>query len=232
MTELKQYIYIDADGIDSLYAQIVNEVVIENEIETGKRSNGSAKGSFSARVNELFNTDVNLIGEREVIHSSRQKTMIPYESKIQLLYDYIIQHENLIDEYSKIKGKYQTKKQNFVLFSSCFDTTLDCQNWENSMYQIGKYGYVPLYKAPSESFDGYDYRDSYYKKSMMYQTKITMNLGIQKMIGYSSYAMTSHLAVLFRSYRGKDIPLGVFGHIYRLAEDLFQIKPYAVWRVS
>lgn len=59
--------------------------------------------------------------------------------------------------------------------------------------------------------------------------KITMNLNVKKMERLGG--MTSQLAVLFRTTKGVNIRLGVLGHIYKLAEEVYQIKPYAVWRV-
>lgn len=60
------------------------------------------------------------------------------------------------------------------------------------------------------------------------KTKLTMNLSIKKMEPLGGF--TSHLAVLFRETKGTNIRLGVFGHIYKLTESVYQIKPYAVWR--
>lgn len=54
-----------------------------------------------------------------------------------------------------------------------------------------------------------------------------MNMGVSKMERFGG--LTSHLAVLLRATKGLDIKLGVFGHIYKLADSIYQIKPYAVW---
>lgn len=232
MEQIKQYIYMDVDGINSLYAQIVNEMTVERETETEKRTSGMVKGAFAVKAKELFMTDVSLAGERESAHTLRQKTILTDEQKIQLLLDHISENENLIKDYNKIGETYQASNCNFVFFSTGFDTTLDCADWSNAQQQIVTFGYIPFYKAPSEKSDDYEYRDCYFKALAMSQTKVTMNLGIQNMCGYSSYGMTSHLSVMIRALKGHNIPLGVFGHIYRLAERLYQIKPYAVWRAS
>jgi hypothetical protein len=40
---------------------------------------------------------------------------------------------------------------------------------------------------------------------------------------------TSHEAIQFRGFLGKDVPLGVFGYLMRHNENVCQIKPYAIW---
>jgi hypothetical protein len=55
-----------------------------------------------------------------------------------------------------------------------------------------------------------------------------MNLSIKKMEPLGGFS--SHLATLFRVTKGTNIRLGVFGHVYKLTESVYQIKPYAVWR--
>ena len=233
MESLKQYIYLDEGGIDSLYAQIAEEIVVEREFEVEKHSAGEAKGTFSAKLNELLDTGISLSGEGGTANTTRVKTTFPMEKKLMLIQLYVKENENLIEHYGDISRKYKSNSQNFVLLTDKFDTSLDCRDWSNAMRQIAQFEYIPFYKAPSEKADSYEYDDSYYKTMSMYHTKVTMNLGVQKMRdGYfHSFGMTSHMSVLFRICGGENIPLGVFGHLYKLTEDIFQIKPYAVWRV-
>lgn len=231
MNQMKYYIYMDMEGIESLCAQIMDAIVVEQEVETKKRVEGTASGAFSVKLNELFNTDVCLAGEGEATQSQRFVFHFPNERKLKLLQDYVLEHENTIKEYGDIKLKYQPDKPNFVYFTTTFDTALDCNNYENLCIQTGKFGYCPFYKAPSESIDSYEYSDFYYKNFPMYKTKITMNLNIQKMRGLIGMGVSSHLYSFLRLSDGHNIPLGVFGHIFKLKDDLYQIKPYAVWRV-
>ncbi len=44
-----------------------------------------------------------------------------------------------------------------------------------------------------------------------------------------SMGATSHDAVFFRGFGGKDVPLGVFGYLIRLNVEACQIKLYAIW---
>lgn len=234
MEQLKNYIYIDKIGIDSLLSQITSELIETNHVQTTRRKTGTANGNvgFSELFKKLFKADISLSGELESIETINQTTTQPFEAKLQQIVKYIEKHENLLKDRTEIPQKYQENRQNFVLLTMPFDTDFYRSNWNKTVELVHQFGYIPFYKGGKNTNkfkDTYEYHDSYFKTMNYDKSKITMNLSVQKMESFGG--MTSHLAVLFRATKGANIHLGVMGHIYKLIEDIYQIKPYAVWRV-
>ena len=113
-----------------------------------------------------------------------------------------------------------------------FNTDFYRSDWFKTVELVNQFGYIPFYNGGNSANgiqDTYQYHDSYYKTMPYDKTKITMNLNIKKMEHLGG--LTSHLATMFRATKGRNIRLGVWGHIYKLVETVYQIKPYAVWRV-
>jgi hypothetical protein len=126
----------------------------------------------------------------------------------------------------KLYGRVDLRKR--VLFSYAYFYHND---WFKTVDLANQCGYIPFYKggdATNKFKDTYQYDDSYYKTMALKKIKLTMNLSIKKMEPLGGFL--SHLATLFRVTKGTNIRLGVFGHVYKLTESVYQIKPYAVWR--
>lgn len=233
MESLKNYIYMDIVGIDSLLSQVTSELVETNHIQTTNRKMGNANGSigFSELVKKLFKADVSVSGEMESIQVIDKTTTQPYEAKILQIIQYIEKYEVVLKDRAKILKDYQDEKQNFVLFTMPFDSDFYHNDWSKTVDLANQCGYISFYKGGDNTNkfkDTYQYDDSYYKAMALEKIKLTMNLSIKKMEPLGGFS--SHLATLFRVTRGTNIRLGVFGHIYKLTESVYQIKPYAVWR--
>lgn len=233
MNQLKNYIYIDKVGLDSLLSQITSELVEENHVQTTNRKIGTANGSlgFSELVKKFFKADVNVSGELETVQVIDKTTVQPYEAKIQQIVKYIETHEILLRDRVDLTKKYQEDKQNFLFLTMPFDCDLYHSDWAKTVDMANRLGYIPFYKGGSyenKFKDIYEYQDSYYKTMELNKTKITMNLSIKKMEPLGGFS--SHLATLFRTTKGTNIKLGVFGHVYKLTDTVYQIKPYSVWR--
>lgn len=225
---------MDKIGIDSLLAQITSELVETNHVQTTNRKKGISSGSIGLFKNfkKILDVDVNLSGELESVQVIDKTTTQPYEAKIQQIIKYIEKHEILLKDKVDIVQKYQIDKQNFVLFTMSFDTDFYRSNWSETLDLLHQLGYLTFYQGDQSTnilVDDYQYHDYYYKTMYYDKVKITMDLNIKKMEPFGG--VTSHLAVLFRKTKGVNIRLGVLGHVYKLTEDFFQIKPYAVWRV-
>lgn len=80
MKELKNYIYMDITGIDSLLSQITSELVETNHVQTTNRKMGLTNGNigFSELVKKLFKADVSLSGELESVQVIDKTTTQPY----------------------------------------------------------------------------------------------------------------------------------------------------------
>lgn len=233
MEQLKNYIYMDKIGVDSLLAQITSELVEENHIQTTNRKVGAVNGSlgFSELVKKIFKADVNVSGELETVQVIDKITVQPYEAKIQQIVKYIEKYEILLRDRIELTQKYQEDKQNFIFLTMPFDTDIYHSDWSKTLDMANQFGYIPFYKGGSyenKFKETYDYQDTYYKTMALDKNKITMNLNIKKMESFGGF--TSHLATLFRETKGTNIRLGVFGHVYKLADSVYQIKPYSVWR--
>ena len=233
MDQLKNYIYMDMVGIDSLLSQITSELVEKSHVQTTRRKTGSTNGNigFSELVKKIFKADVSVSGEMESVQIIDKTTTQPYEAKIQHIITYIEKNEVVLKDRAEIVANYQEDKQNFALLTMPFDTDFYHSDWSETVNLATQCGYIPFYKGGDNSNkfkDTYQYHDSYYKIMALEKTKLTMNLSIKKMEPLGGF--TSHLAVLFRETKGTNIRLGVFGHIYKLTESVYQIKPYAVWR--
>lgn len=231
MEQLKNYIYMDMVGLDSLLSQITCEFVEESHIQTTKRKTGEAKGElgFSELVKKLFKAGVSVSGELESVQTINKKMTQPYETKIQQIAKYIQNNEVLLKDRKEIIEKYTENKQIFIYAKMLFDTDFNYEAWFDAVALAEKIGYLFFYKGgTNNNKDNYQYNDSYYKTMDLDKTKIVMNMSVQKMERFGG--ITSHLAVLFRETKGLNVPLGVFGHVYRVAPSVYQIKPYAIWR--
>lgn len=164
MEQLRNYIYMDMAGIDSLLFQITSESVETSNIQTTNRKTSGANGSigFSELVKKLFNADVSVSGEIESTQTI-SKTTQPYEAKI--------------------PNYYQEDKQNFVLFTMSSDTDFYHNDWFKTVALAKQYGYIQFYKGGDNTNkfkDTYQYDDSYYKTMALDKVKLTMNLSIEK----------------------------------------------------
>lgn len=226
---LVHYWYIDKKGIDSLLAQISSELIQEEHIKTIRKGIGKVAGNVGLAkiLQQFFNADVTLSGGVETICETERVEMQPYETKIQKLMRYVEENEILLSNEEEILTKYEQGKSNFFFGTLELDTKLDVSDWEQAVKVIKEWGYIQFYKDKENT---YDYSDNYYKTSYANNLHLVMSLGTEKMqIPYLGY--TSHLSVFFRAFNGKNIPLGIFGHILNLNSKSFQIKPYAVWVV-
>jgi hypothetical protein len=60
-----------------------------------------------------------------------------------------------------------------------------------------------------------------------------MTASLEKFTRIHGYmGATSHEAMMFRGFSGRDILLGVFGYLMRHSNLVCQIKPYAIWLPS
>lgn len=176
MEQLKQYIYMDTIGIDSLLSQITSELIEKSNIETTKQKCGTVKGNigFSNLVKKFFNTDVSMSGEIGSTQRISKTITQPYETKIQQIINYIEDNQMLLKCKEEITSKYQNDRQNFIYFTMTFDTDFDYNNWFDAVALANKFGYISFYKGKTEYDlyrDDYEYHDSYYKKRNMIKLK-------------------------------------------------------------
>jgi len=234
MDDLLTYIYIDRNGIDSLFAQAYKELVTEQNVQTANRfqANVEAQVGLPELLKNIFKLDVNGSTEYEKSKSINKISTYTHEQRISELIIYLEAKNQLIRSLGEI---YKSRDESIGIFIYCnllFDTDFDYNNWFEAIASAIKEGHISFYtrndKYPKKYVETYDGSDNYYKKRKS-RLSIFMDMGVQNMVSFGG--ITSHLALLLRVTKGENIPLGVFGRIFKVADDCLQIKPYAVWRV-
>jgi hypothetical protein len=223
---LRVYLYLDREGIESLYAQTTDR--IEVEFATTKSKEG--RGGTKLRVG-LGNLLVSLLGIKEAstemtletvrgqIESA--KTQLSIEHKLQRLIEFLRVKDESFTELNEAVQAAELGQRVFVQIDIHFDSP--------DFYPTGG-GHHAVNASEALIFrinDRYDPSDSYFKKPRF---NLFMHASLKKIPGMSDgIGFTSHLALFLRGREGKDIRLGVFGYLVRLNATDFQLKPYAIW---
>lgn len=223
MDEIKNYIYIDEQGIDSIYSQLHKETVEEMRIKKTKTNSGS------------INIIKGLIkGEHTSSTECDKLVSLTHEQKICEIIKIVSKNKNYFTDLNKATNN-NLKPSNGIIIVNIQDTfycSLDFNTREAYDYMKNS-GYIgfekgdllisPTPKSIPKKYETYNYRDDYYKDS---RYKVIFSMNLQKM--KTSMGLTSHLPMAIRYGNGK-IKLGVFGQLRTINDLFFQIKPFAVW---
>lgn len=239
----KMFIYLDGQGIDSLYSQIESRLI--KEIETSSEINGmfSLKGKVAIlkAISMLLGLgEVSINGEASTGGKRGKKEVASFttENKLASLISELesVNSNQIFDELDKAAA-YAMDKNDKVLFSG-----LDYFNAPQfgpvgrGVTQVNEDGIISfeIGLPPNGSIDlllnGYEYRDDYYK--IQVRKRVIMMASLEKFTRINSskkLGLTSHEAVYFRGHKGLKIPLNVFGHVIPYGLNFCQIKPYAIW---
>ena len=170
--------------------------------------------------------------EYETTKMIEKTSLLPHESKIPELLRFLETNKLMLNDIKQIQRKACNDGEVFLKADLRFNTDFDYINWIEAVEAAKKVGvitfYIPSAKYAAKNVSTYIEGDSYFKeaKNNIY---ITMDMGIRNMLQFGGF--TSHLATFMRATQGKAMPLGVFGRVFKLTENFYQIKPYAVWRV-
>lgn len=227
------YIYLDTDGIESLYAQTVDRLEVElvQSQERGKAGKLTAKlgvGALLGRLAEIgADTEVSLTGKQ----IREAKTRLAPEHKLSALLRHLtdvsidVLFTNLptaaIACSETNRAVYVQLYEKFNLPQFYYGSGVDEVNRDKMVdFEIG-----PMRRRDD---DRYDHSDNYFKKKH-YHFYMSASLSKFTRVREEVMGNSSHDAILFRSYQGEDVPLGVFGYLKHLAKLEYQIKPYAIW---
>ena len=237
MLDIKNYIYLDEQGIESLYAQLTDEIILEQRIKATKTNTGSikAKAGLSGLFKDLFSADIEAGGERTGSIDNEKTITYSYEQKLKKIIEITSETDNYYSSlYSATTPHPQSSSLTLINVFETFYSRLDFRSHEafEYLYECGYLEFETGDRPPSEEtkitysvpYDTYTYSDNYYKKSIY---RVVMSMKLDKM-RTSWRGMTSHLAVALRGSNGK-LKLGVFGQIRNVDNLYFQIKPFAVW---
>ncbi len=236
MRNIKNYIYIDEQGIDSIYSQLHDETVDKMTVKQTKSKAASVGITAGlSKFKQLFTADASANGELSKSTQYEKSVSLTYEQKITRIIDTVSKYDNYYTDLNiATNSKNLANDITFVNVSDTFFSRLNFTSYEVFEY-IQKSGYIEFEKGDmpispdtkityNVPYDSYNYHDSYYKDS---RYRVVLSMSIDKM--RTSYrGMTSHLAVALRGCEGK-INLGVFGQLRVINDLYFQIKPFAVW---
>jgi hypothetical protein len=236
------FIYLDSEGIESLYAQTANRLEIEFTQSKEKGKGGRVVGNIS--VGRLLGTLLGLGGIEagtEVSLSGRTieeaKYRLTTEQKMFALLDYFrtTNRELYFEDLLKAAVRSSNiQKSVFILTEQEFNAP-QFYDGGKGVLDVNASGAI-IFEIGFQRSSLYDHSDSYFKKSKSNSAKtrgysFVMSASLTKFTRiYDQMRLFNHETFLFRSHSGRNIPLGVFGHLSTIGEYFFQIKPFAIWR--
>lgn len=225
-----EYIYLDRDGIESLYAQIV-DAVETSRTTTIQNGAGAKVGAVLRMKNSLVKLLSGLEGEASAeVTGSRSRTeqttkVETIEQRLQSVLEFLTKsgEDHFFTGLAEASRRLQTTDG--TVFISIRDHFNAPQFYGGSLGadSVNATGYLLLEKGGAADYcDG----DDYYKQAT---TEVKLAAGIRNMRFGGSIGSTSHEAVFFLGFAGRRVPLGVFGTLSGTS-DYLQIKPFAIWK--
>ena len=220
-------IYHDLAGIDSIYAQVTAMKVEEIQTQVAGKERNSLDGKIGASPFGvgLLNAEINTSLILESSSMTNARLSIPDEARSFSLEGYLGNEGLLIQNKYEILSKYKEGETNFISADITFDT--DYKSWDHFQRRAKKFGFITFFvNGNAVGRSSYDDSDSYYKNPTTYGYSIIMNMSIDKMKSFGD--IRSHFGVSLRLCNFIDVPLNVFGIIWKVG-DIFQIKPLNVY---
>lgn len=228
--DIRFYIYIDTEGIDSLYHQIIGAKVIEKAIETdcieGDLSSsignsGFLKSIMSAEIASTLN----------VHHQETQesKTIVSVEQKIKSIQEYLsIQNVERLEDIIK-KPTYKLDKliacKAIFRLVQAFDED-DKESLTPSQIALNPYKYKHLSFVfnTTKNINRLSAHEDLLTDALTHENYfVDMVFGKEKMVR-SVRHITTELKY------GADFMFFVLGELSYEGSNIFCLKPYAVWR--
>lgn len=226
------YIYLDADGIDSLYAQTVDR--LETEFTQSQERDKSGKVKANIGIGKLLGTMLGLVevgAETELSIGGKRieeaKMRFTLEQKLSALMNYLKSLDGA--EFFELlpQAAIQAKELGrgvFIKIAEKFNMPQYSQG--DGVSNINRDKSIAFSIGPVGD-NKHEYDDSYFKK-VEYTFLMTTSLS-KTTRSKEGMSVTGHDAMYFRRFRGKNVPLKVFGYLIPLSKYTYQIKPYAIW---
>ena len=224
----KQFIYLDEQGINSLYSQCVT--ALETEASVSMQNTVGATASAKITLKSLFAPLLGVGGEATVqaqgtqLKGTEVKTKLSTEQILSKLIESLSGQEgvgvsaSIGDAAERITG---TVSEAYLSTVEAFDVPQMYSSADASL--IAESGVIMFERNISAI--SYNQDDDYFKK--MHKTVMAASL-TKFLRSQGVFNQTSHEAIYFRAFQGRAIPLGVFGTIRQLP-GIYQIKPFALW---
>lgn len=221
------FLYLDVEGIESLYAQTTERVETEFAQSHSKEGHGGVR--LKVGIGSLLTT---LLGLKEAAaetnletvrgHIEEAKSKLSVEHKLERLAECLIRSEKCFLDLGKAAASVtEPGRPVYIRIEDKFDAP-DFFNGRGNLEAINSSKSI-VFTIENR----YDESDNYFKRSGF---SFTMPASLDKFPRFKGYfAGTSHEARFFRGLEGRNIPLGVFGYVLRYNSLVCQIKPYAIW---
>lgn len=228
--DIRFYLYIDKEGIDSLYNQIPN-IQYDSISATSSVLNGKGEGSIkietpliplgAASIGTAIDAKYEVSQEQHIKITYEQKIELIHQnlnnSKVDLLTDILDDDVIINDRLIVGKGLFRLKEA-YDDKNGCSLTEYDIKSKPYSYKELSfnfcsipTLGLVPNDKSPY-SF-AYDNRIYY----------VDMFMSGEKMVR-SVRHITNQLKY------NKDFMFTVLGHICYMGDKIYSLKPFAIWR--
>lgn len=223
------YIYLDRTGIESLYAQITDRLEIEL-IQTRSRE-GRGEVGLTANFGNLLTSLLGIkeLGAKTKVEAVRgfideAKTTLTVEHKLQRLQEYLAKTKNCFGSLEEAATKSPVGQIAYVDAVENFDAP-DFYSGKSDVREINESGSM-VFTIDQK----YDSSDQYFKKGTF---SFVMTASLRNFTRlHGGIGATSHEAIMFRGFKGRNIPLGVFGYVMRYSDLACQVKPYAIWLIK
>jgi len=222
----KVYIYLDIEGIESLYAQMVERRETEFTYSTEKGKDGKFGAKAGIGFKAFFNIGANAdfsgsqkVSEQIKSDLTTEQKLIKVISNLQLNHSqsYYENINNALHEcISGNKGLFINTSEKFNLPQFQSDDGVQAVN------------NIKAIVFESGTLDTYDYSDNYFRRP--YGTRIQMIASLSKCLrSRNNMSYMGHDAAYFRAHQGINVSLNVFGYLTFGHNLFFQIKPFAIW---
>jgi hypothetical protein len=221
---------MDRPGIESLYAQIVDNV--ETSRVTRAQKGASAKGRAGLQLRNLLikllsgvECEVSAEVEGSRMYTEESTSVQAIEHKLSKVLAFLAESGDDIfftDLGNAIRRVRSVGEPVYISVRDKFNAPqfYGCGPGTDI---VNTAGHLLLEKGGAMDHDD---GDNYYKSPA---ELVKLSAGIEKMRGSGRMGAASHEAIFLRGHQGRHVPLGVFGTLFS-AFDYFQIKPYAIWR--
>lgn len=231
ITSPRMYIYLDSEGIDSLYAQTVEK--LETEFTQSQEHEKSGKVKANIGIGKSLGVMLGLVdlgAETELYLNGKQiseaKMCFTLEQKLSALMEYLESVKGTEFFEHLPQAAIQAEKQSKGLFIKVVE------KFNMPQFFQGDDGVSKINSDQSISFiigqvnGDHEFPDTFKKTQYTFFMMASLNKMTRSREGMRP---TGHDAIFFREFKGKDVPLNVFGYLIPLNKYTYQIKPYAIW---
>jgi hypothetical protein len=209
MDEIKSYIYLDEEAVNSIYAQLRKKIIAKKTIKRIKGKAASFKiGAGLSKLFSIFSGDASANKERS------------YSTQTEI--EYLMLPEDRVDPIIEVlaKGKrYYTE----------LEKAIESLNKEEGSVFINVYDSFSADKSIPENagYTAFERRIQTVSDTGVKRDKVIMAMSDSK-LKYAAGSNKLHLKMALKAGEN-DMLLGVFGQLRKIKDGCYQIKPIAVW---